>query len=81
MLDPVCPPRRIRFSFESRAAGSSLGESLQAAVAACGASPTTGYRLWCRFQPERWYDKQRLHGSLGGSPSISRVSHLRGHYT
>src|SRR6266540_1578767 len=29
----------------------------------------------------RWYNRRRPHGSLGGRPPISRVSHLRGHYT
>lgn len=29
----------------------------------------------------RWYNRHRPHGSLGGRPPISRVSHLRGHYT
>jgi len=29
----------------------------------------------------RWYNRHRPHGSLGGTPPISRVSHLRGHYT
>ena len=29
----------------------------------------------------RWYNNHRPHGSLGGKPPISRVSHLRGQYT
>lgn len=29
----------------------------------------------------RWYNRRRPHGSLGGRPPISRVSHLRGQYT
>jgi len=28
----------------------------------------------------RWYNRRRPHGSLGGHPPISRVSHLRGQY-
>jgi transposase InsO family protein len=29
----------------------------------------------------RWYNHRRPHGSLGGRPPISRVSHLCGHYS
>ena len=29
----------------------------------------------------RWYNRRRPHGSLGGRPPISRVSHLCGQYT
>jgi len=29
----------------------------------------------------RWYNRHRPHGSLGGRPPISRVSHLRGQYS
>jgi transposase InsO family protein len=29
----------------------------------------------------RWYNRRRPHGSLGGRPPISRVSHLCGHYS
>ncbi len=29
----------------------------------------------------RWYNRRRPHGSLGGRPPISRVSHVCGHYT
>ncbi len=57
MLDAVCPPRRMRFSFESRCRIVQLilaGESPQAAAAACGASRATGYRLWSRFQEGGW---------------------------
>jgi transposase InsO family protein len=57
MLDAVCPPRRMRFSFESRCRIVQLilaGESPQAAAAACGASRATGYRLWARFQEGGW---------------------------
>jgi transposase len=57
MHDRVCPPRRMRFSFESRCRLVSLiveGTSPQAAAAACGASRATGYRLWRRFQEGGW---------------------------
>jgi transposase InsO family protein len=57
MHDRVCPPRRMRFSFESRCRLVSLiveGMSPQAAAAACGASRATGYRLWRRFQEGGW---------------------------
>jgi transposase len=57
MPSPVCPPRRMRFSFESRCRIVQLmlaGASAQAAAAACGASRATGYRLWRRFQEEGW---------------------------
>lgn len=57
MHDRVCPPRRMRFSFESRCRLVSLivaGESPQAAAAACGASRATGYRLWRRYQEGGW---------------------------
>jgi transposase InsO family protein len=29
----------------------------------------------------RWYNRRRPHGSLGGRPPISRVSHLCGQYS
>jgi transposase InsO family protein len=29
----------------------------------------------------RWYNRHRPHGTLGGRPPISRVSHLRGQYS
>ena len=29
----------------------------------------------------RWYNRRRPHGSLGGLPPVSRVSHLRGQYS
>ena len=53
MHDRVCPPGRMRFSYESRCRIVQLivaGESPQAAAAACGASRATGYRLWQRFR-------------------------------
>jgi transposase InsO family protein/transposase-like protein len=57
MHNPVCPPRRMRYSFESRCRLVALvlaGASPQAAAAACGASRATGYRLWRRFQEGGW---------------------------
>jgi transposase InsO family protein len=57
MHDRVCPPRRMRFSFESRCRLVALiveGMSPQAAAASCGASRATGYRLWRRFQEGGW---------------------------
>ena len=57
MPDAVCPPRRMRFSFESRCRIVQLivaGESPQAAAAACGASRATGYRLWRRYCEGSW---------------------------
>jgi transposase InsO family protein len=57
MPSSVCPPRRMRFSFESRCRIVQLvleGVSAQAAAAACGASRATGYRLWRRFQDDGW---------------------------
>jgi len=57
MLNATQPPRRMRFSFESRCRLVSLvlaGYSPQAAAAACGASRATGYRLWRRYQEGGW---------------------------
>jgi transposase InsO family protein len=57
MPSPVCPPRRMRFSFESRCRIVALiaaGESPRAAAAACGASRATGYRLWRRYDEGGW---------------------------
>jgi transposase InsO family protein len=57
MRESVCPPRRMRFSFESRCRIVQLvlaGASPQAAAAACGASRATGYRLWRRYQEGGW---------------------------
>src|SRR6266487_3941651 len=57
MLNATQPPRRMRFSFESRCRLVSLvlaGRSPQAAAAACGASRATGYRLWRRYQEGGW---------------------------
>ena len=57
MLESVCPPRRMRFSFESRCRIVALivaGQGPQQAAACCGASRATGYRLWSRFQQGSW---------------------------
>ena len=57
MRNATQPPRRMRFSFESRCRLVSLvlaGESPQVAAAACGASRATGYRLWRRYQEGGW---------------------------
>ena len=57
MLNGTQPPRRMRFSFESRCRLVALvlaGESPQAAAAACGASRATGYRLWRRYREGGW---------------------------
>ncbi len=70
MHDQVCPPKRMRFSFESRCRLVSLvlaGESPQAAAAACGASRATGYRLWRRYQEGGW-------GALRDRPPVPRAS-------
>lgn len=57
MHDRVCPPGRMRFSFESRCRLVTrvlAGESPEAAAAACGASRATGYRLWRRYREGGW---------------------------
>src|SRR6266540_2292521 len=57
MRESVCPPRRMRFSFESRCRIVQLvleGATAQAGAAACGASRATGYRLWRRYQEGGW---------------------------
>ncbi len=57
MINATQPPRRMRFSFESRCRLVSLvlaGESPGAAAAACGASRATGYRLWGRYREGGW---------------------------
>lgn len=57
MRESVCPPERMRYSFESRCRIVRLilaGESPQAAAAACGASRATGYRLWARYLEVGW---------------------------
>lgn len=45
------------------------------------AYPTGTHRTRALAGWLRWYNRRRPHGSLGGCPPISRVSHLCGHYT
>lgn len=45
------------------------------------AYPTSTHRSRALAGFTRWYNRRRPHGSLGGQPPISRVSHLRGQYT
>jgi transposase len=57
MPNATLPPRRMRFSFESRCRIVQLvlaGESPQAAAAVCGASRASGYRLWRRYEEGGW---------------------------
>jgi transposase InsO family protein len=57
MPNAIQPPRRMRFSFESRCRIVELilaGASPQAAAAACGASRASGYRLWRRYGEGGW---------------------------
>lgn len=42
--------------------------------------PTSAHRARALGGWLRWYNRRRPHGSLGGLPPISRVSHLCGHY-
>jgi transposase InsO family protein len=68
MTNATHPPRRMRFSFESRCRLVQLvlaGESPQAAAAACGASRATGYRLWRRYCEGGW-------AALADRPSTPR---------
>jgi transposase InsO family protein len=43
--------------------------------------PTSAHRARALSGWLRWYNRRRPHGSLGGLPPISRVSHLCGHYS
>lgn len=57
MRSSVCPPGRMRFSFESRCRIVGLvleGVSPPQAAACCGASRATGYRLWARYREGGW---------------------------
>jgi transposase InsO family protein len=45
------------------------------------AYPTSQHRTRALSGWLRWYNRRRPHGSLGGLPPLSRVSHVRGHYT
>lgn len=57
MRRSVCPPGRMRFSFESRCRIVGLileGMSPPQAASCCGASRATGYRLWGRYREGGW---------------------------
>jgi transposase InsO family protein len=57
MMQVMQPPRRMRYSVESRCRMVLLIESGMRpaqAAAACGASRATGYRLWARYQQGGW---------------------------
>jgi len=45
------------------------------------AYPTSVHRSRALSGWLRWYNRRRPHGSLGGLPPISRVSHVRGQYS
>ena len=45
------------------------------------AYPSSAHRARALAGWLRWYNRCRPHGSLGGLPPISRVSHLRGQYS
>ena len=45
------------------------------------AYPTSAHRTRALAGWLRWYNRHRPHGSLGGLPPVSRVSHLCGQYT
>ena len=45
------------------------------------AYPTSAHRTRALLGWLRWYNRRRPHGSLGGLPPVSRVSHLCGQYT
>ena len=45
------------------------------------AYPTSAHRSRALPGYIRWYNRRRPHGSLGGRPPISRVSHVCGQYT
>ena len=45
------------------------------------ASPTSAHRTRALVGWRRWYNRRRPHGSLGGLPPVSRVSHLCGQYS
>jgi transposase InsO family protein len=45
------------------------------------AYPSSDHRTRALPSFLRWYNRRRPHGSLGGRPPISRVSHVCGHYS
>lgn len=45
------------------------------------AYPSSHHRTRALAGWTRWYNRHRPHGSLNGTPPISRVAHLRGQYT
>lgn len=45
------------------------------------AYPTSTHRTRALPGWLRWYNRRRPHGSLGGLPPVSRVSHVRGQYS
>lgn len=56
-MEGMQPPRRMRYSLESRCKMVGLmldGMAPAAAAAVCGASRATGYRWWRRFQRHGW---------------------------
>lgn len=57
MMQGMQPPRRMRFSWESRCRMVMLVEAgmlLHEAAASCGASRATGYRWWARYRQGGW---------------------------
>lgn len=45
------------------------------------AYPTSAHRARALAGWLRWYNRRKPHGSLGGLPPLSRVSHVRGQYS
>jgi transposase InsO family protein len=67
-MQPMQPPRRMRFSWESRCRIVGLieaGMRPHEAATVCGASRATGYRLWARYQQGGW-------AALGDRPCVPR---------
>ena len=68
MMQGMQPPRRMRFSWESRCKIVGLieaGMRPHEAAASCGASRATGSRLWARYLQGGW-------AALGDRPSTPR---------